>query len=518
LGAVADGDSKREPHETLLPTLTLSLLGGGHSEVGAAPAMPVVTPEDVSVDEPFDEPAEDLPDEPAYASDGVTANSPLAALVDSAQGSPVIDGERRGARRGDMIGHRYIVEGQIGRGGMGRVLRVRHQVLGKPFALKLIKAPIATQARMREMFYREARLASAMTHDNVCTIVDFGDDPVFGLFMVMELLEGRTLHHKIRHDGKFAPKVACDVMWQIGEAVRYIHSRAIIHGDIKSENILLTRAPDRRRVVKLLDFGLARPDVGIRTERIEGTPEYLAPERIRDGAPASAASDIYALGILFYELLVGDLPFRGTVEEVFRQHMELRVPRPSEKINDPTFDVRADEIIARATDPDPTQRHADAAAFLYELRTLMNMLGMETGRRRPAATDATASKRFTAPDHRERGGAEVFLQAPIPLAAVDKAGNVRVANDAFLEFLGVAGEAAGINLADSGFTEVYPALIDDLAACLDKRTQVKRILYLNEGGGKVVQVAVVLSPAKPSASVTAGEIHIALHPLARLSG
>ncbi|HTM22941.1 MAG TPA: serine/threonine-protein kinase [Kofleriaceae bacterium] len=513
---MADGDSKREVHETLLPTLTLSLLGG-HSD--AALAVPEVSPEEVSADQSLDEPFEDLAgDSASFPSEGVTANSPIAGFIEGTGGTPVIDGERRGARRGDIIGHRYIVEGQIGRGGMGRVLRVRHQALGKPFALKLIKAPIATQARMREMFYREARLASAMSHDNVCTIVDFGDDPVFGLFMVMEMLEGRTLHHKLRHDGRFAPKVACDVMWQIGEALRYIHSRAIVHGDIKSENILLTRSPDRRRVVKLLDFGLARPDVGIRTERIEGTPEYLAPERIRDGAPASVASDIYALGILFYELLVGDLPFRGTVEEVFRQHVEERVPKPSERIDDPTFDVRADEIIARATARDPAERHPDAPAFLYELRTLMNMLGMETGRRRPVASDSATSKRFSAPDNRERGGAEVFLQAPVPLAAVDKAGNVRVANDAFLEFLGVAGEAAGINLADSGLTEVYPALVDDLAACLDKRRQVKRILYLNEGGGHVVQVAVVLTPAGTAATVTAGEIHLALHPLARLSG
>jgi len=486
---LGDHDRKRDVHETLLPTLTLSILGG-HTEAGAAAPIP---------------------------SAPGAAGTPAQVVAEPE--APADGDRRRGARRGDTIGNRYIVEGQIGRGGMGRVLRVRHQVLGKPFALKLIKAPIATQARMREMFYREARLASAMTHDNVCSIVDFGDDPVFGLFMVMEMLEGRTLHHKIRHDGRFAPKVACDVMWQIVEAVRYIHSRAIIHGDIKSENILLTRSPDRRRVVKLLDFGLARPDIGIRTERIEGTPEYLAPERIRDGAPPSVASDIYALGILFYELLVGEVPFRGTtVDEVFKQQLELRVPPPSEKIDDATFDERADEIVARATSPDPVDRHPDAAAFLYELRTLMNMLGMDTARRRPGAVDPVApAKRYGAPDHRERGGSEVFQHAPIPLASVDRQGNVRVANDAFLEFLGVAGEAAGINLADSGFTDVYPALIDDLGVVAEQRSAVKRILYLNEGGGKIVQVAVVLSPAGNDSTVTAGEIHVALHPLARLS-
>src|SRR5690606_9927120 len=121
-----------------------------------------------------------------------------------------------------VIGGRYLVEGQIGRGGMGRVLQVRHQVLGKPFALKLIKAPIAADRRIREMFYQEAKLASSLSHENICSIVDFGVDTHFGLFMVMELLEGQTLFHRLYYKGNLAPKVACDVIWQVAEALRYI--------------------------------------------------------------------------------------------------------------------------------------------------------------------------------------------------------------------------------------------------------------------------------------------------------
>lgn len=486
-----DFEEPSKVHETILPTLTLSVLGGiSGTEVEHATPLPAMTP-------------------------ALGAVRSIEAVPEGESAGDERD-RPRGARRGDTIGNRYIVEGQIGRGGMGRVMRVRHQVLGKPFALKLIKAPIAGKTRIREMFYREARLASAMSHDNICSIVDFGEDPLFGLFMVMELLEGHTLHSKLTHDGRFAPKVACDIMWQIAEAVRYIHSRAIIHGDVKSENILLTRSPDRRRVVKLLDFGLARPDIGVRTERIEGTPEYMAPERIRDGAPASTATDIYALGILFFELLTGTLPFRGTVDEIFRQHVDKRVPKPSDQIDDAYFDERADEIIARATAQDPDERHPDAANLLYELRTLMNMLGMDTGRRRAGPVEPGAGARRGRLSHRERGGSEVFEQAPIPLASVDREGKVRVANNAFLEFLGVAGSAAGLNLSDSGFTEVYPALLDDLALVLEKRNTIKRILYLSEGGGAVVQVAVILTAASSDATVTAGEVHLTLHPLARM--
>ena len=104
----------------------------------------------------------------------------------------------RAARTGDVIGGRYVVEAPLGRGGMGRVLRVRHQVLGKPFALKLIRTRIATEPRIREMFYREARLASALTHDHICSIVDFGEDPELGLFMVMELL-GPSLENLFKY-------------------------------------------------------------------------------------------------------------------------------------------------------------------------------------------------------------------------------------------------------------------------------------------------------------------------------
>jgi serine/threonine protein kinase len=242
---------EREGHETLLPSVTRSVLGV-KSYVASEMGVELLPPADDTVKTPRVE----VPEE-----------------------------RGRGAKTGDIVGGRYIVEGQLGRGGMGRVMRVRHQALGKPFALKLIKSAIATNQKIREMFYREARLASALTHDNICSIVDFGQDETFGLFMVMELLDGQTVHAKLKSAGKLQPKVACDVMWQVADAVRFIHSRQIIHGDIKAENIFLVRTTSQRRLVKLLDFGLARPDLG-RTEGVDGTPEYLAPERT-NGAPAT---------------------------------------------------------------------------------------------------------------------------------------------------------------------------------------------------------------------------------------
>jgi eukaryotic-like serine/threonine-protein kinase len=457
----------REGHETLLPSVTRSVLS--MSIAGGIPAT-------------------------------------LAPDADS-QAYEAADDDKRGVRSGDVIGGRYIVEGQLGRGGMGRVLRVRHQALGKAFALKLIKSAIATNPRIREMFYREARLASALTHDNICSIVDFGQDEAFGLFMVMELLDGQTVHSKLRHTGKLQPKVACDIMWQVADAVRFIHSRAIIHGDIKTENIFLVRTTLQRRLIKLLDFGLARPDLG-RTEGIDGTPEYLAPERI-DGAPASQASDIYALGIVFFELLTGKLPFTGNIQHLFTQHGTVPVPPPSQHC-DEGLEPRADAIVERATAKDPTRRHPDVQAFMYELRALMGMLGMEN-RRRAMAPDAARERREL--DHRLKAAAEVFGAVPLPMASCDATGKVRAANAAFLEFLGAAGDAGGLELRDSALPEIYKELFSDLGEVVAQRRTIKRVINLHEGGGRIVEAAVVLSPAPSGAEVTAGEVHLVLHPL-----
>ena len=484
-----DGEPvEREGRETLLPSVTRSVLS---TKSFVAESLDKTPPGLGS----FSALHADLPEDPS--------EEPVTFV-----------GRQRGARSGDVIGGRYVVEGQLGRGGMGRVMKVRHSALGKPFALKLIKSAIATNPRIRELFYREARLASALTHDNICSIVDFGQDAAHGLFMVMELLEGQTVHHKLRHSGRLTPKVACDVMWQVGDAVRFIHGRQILHGDIKTENIFIVRTPAQRRLIKLLDFGLSRADLG-RDDGVDGTPEYLAPERI-DGGPASQASDIYAMGIVFFELITGKLPFTGAnAKEVMKKQLTSTCPAPSKLVDEP-LDERADQIIARATAKDPAKRHPDVPSFLYELRALMGMLGMDQGnqRRRALAPDAARERREN--DHRVKAAAEVFNSIPLPMATCDPSGRVRAANHAFLEFLGAAGDAGGLELSNSALPEVYPTLFADLQTVAKKRQPIKRVIYLNEGGDRVVEAAIVLSAAPTTAEVTAGEIHIVLHPLRAL--
>ncbi|MBP9085977.1 MAG: serine/threonine protein kinase [Kofleriaceae bacterium] len=502
----------RDVHQTLLPSLSLSVLGGPTSRPSSPLPEPAALP---AVPEFHDASASHQPAEPPPS---IITMQPAEAIINATTvGRTVTHNRPRGAKAGDLIGGRYVVEGQLGRGGMGRVMRARHQALGKSFALKLIKAPIATDPKIRELFYREARLASALNHESICSIVDFGEDPSFGLFMVMELLDGQTVHIRTRQGGPLSAKAACDVMWQVCNAVRFIHARSIIHGDIKSENILLLRGAQQQRIVKLLDFGLARPNLN-RAMVVDGTPEYLSPERIAGGA-ATQASDIYALGIVFFELLTGKLPFTGDVEEIFRQHREAEFPRVVDHGAE-YIDERADQIIARATAKKSSDRHPDVAGFMYELRTLMNMLGMETTRRRAGnmAVGESGTRERRDIDHRLKAESELCANAPMPMASVDNTGAVRVANAAFLEFIGAAGDAGGIVVRDTGLEDVCPTILEDIRTVASQRQTVKRLIYLSEGGGRIVEAVIVLTPAARTAEVTAGDVHLLLHPLRVLDG
>jgi PAS domain-containing protein len=221
------------------------------------------------------------------------------------------------------------------------------------------------------------------------------------------------------------------------------------------------------------------------------------------------------MGIVFFELLTGRMPFVGDSKVVMMRQKKEALPPPSKLV--PELDERADVIIARATAKDPAERYPDVATFMYELRTLMQMLGMDQGgpsRRRAVAPDATRERRDH--DHRLKAASEIFGAVPLPMASCDPSGRVRAANPAFLAFLGAAGDAGGLQLRDSALPEVYPSLFDDLQTVATTRRSLKRVIYLNEGGDRVVEAAVVLAAAPSAAEVTAGEIHIVLHPLRAL--
>ncbi|MEO8841780.1 MAG: protein kinase [Kofleriaceae bacterium] len=347
-----------------------------------------------------------------------------------------------------------MLEGQLGEGGMGQVYRVRHAQLGKPFALKIIAPAFASDSVARERFNEEAKLASEISHPNIVSVVDFGEDDRVGIFMVMELVEGEPL---LTPDSSKAMPIhhAIDALAQVADALDHIHKSGIIHGDVKAENILLVAEPSgagtrRRRMVRLLDFGLARRH-GSREEQLSGTPHYLAPERATGGSP-TRATDIYALGVLGYLLFTRTLPFDGALMEILMAHIERAPERMSVRRGEPLDDA-IESLIARAMAKDPEQRHPSAAAFRYELNAVMDMLDM--GRRNARGSSGQIKLQST----RDQALVQLFESSRLPQMLVTVDGTIRYANSAFAKFIGQRGQSLdGRAIADTALKTYVPEL------------------------------------------------------------
>lgn len=324
------------------------------------------------------------------------------------------------------VGGRYILEGTLGEGGMGRVYRARHVHLGKRFALKIISASFANDTEARERFNQEAKLASEISHPNIVSVVDFGEDRQLGAYMVMELLRGETLADA----GKLSIRRACDVLGQTADALDLIHRHGIIHGDVKADNIMLIEeaaGTRRRRIARLLDFGLAQRISLTSTNAgfVVGTPHYLAPERALGGRP-SVASDVYALGVLGYFLLTGQLPFDGEQQAILEAHVTCEPP-PMGPRRGEDIDPALEALILRAMSKDVALRHPSAAAFHYELNAVMDMLDL--GRRKARATGS---------ENQIGSLTKVFTQSGVPQAVLSADGSIVTANQALGELLGAA--------------------------------------------------------------------------------
>lgn len=376
--------------------------------------------------------------------------------------------DRMAAADAPLVGGRYRVVERIGAGGMGKVFKVIHSRLGKTFALKIIRDKLAGDNKARDLFYREARLASSLSHPNIASVVDFGEDDRLGAFMVMEFLQGEPLAKLLHREKQLSIRHACEIVQQVAEALHYIHGKGIVHCDIKTENILLTELPATKRrklQVKLLDFGLARSTVADRnTNSLAGTPHYVAPERIR-GEDASPASDIYGMGILFYELLTGKVPWDGTVEQILQGHLNL-VPTPPSRLLDEGLDPAVEKLILRTLAKTPDGRHKDIAAFLYELSAVMDMLGY--GRRKRGAGRRVVIERSTS--QRDETARALFDACRVPMALLNRAGVIQVANPAFAQFvMGVAVDVEGLTVRSTPLARVWSTFESDLArACEGK--------------------------------------------------
>jgi predicted Ser/Thr protein kinase len=386
-----------------------------------------------------------------------------------------------------LIGGRYQIQQRIGQGGMGKVYKVTHAHLSRTFALKIISNTVAETDEARELFYREARFASAMSHPGITQVVDFGEDDKVGMFMVMEFVEGEALNRVLFREKRINPRRACEIVLQVAEALHYIHKQNVVHCDIKTENILIAEedleGKRPRMIAKLLDFGLARSLVASRASTsLSGTPHYVAPERIR-GEPASPASDVYSVGILLYELVCGAVPWDGAVQKILAGHLDEQ-PRPPSQIVE-GLDSALETLILHALEKKPANRHKDMAAFIYELRTVMDMMGF--GRR---ARGAAGPARRVVIEQRSGGSRDelarfAFDACRLPLAMVNTQGLIATANPAFARFvMGANVEVEGLPVQSTALANAWSSSLSDIQRTL-AGNPIRRMIEIDVSDGEV---------------------------------
>jgi beta-lactam-binding protein with PASTA domain len=263
---------------------------------------------------------------------------------------------------GTIIDGRYEVLQRVGSGGMADVYLASDQLLGRKVAVKVLHHRFAEDQEFVERFRREASSAAGLSHPNVVSVFDRGEwDGTY--YIAMEYLPGRTLKALVREHGALEPAAAIDVVVQVLRAVRFAHRRGVIHRDLKPHNVIL----DEEGRAKVTDFGIARAGASdmTLTGSIMGTAQYLSPEQAQ-GHAVSESSDLYAIGVVLYELLTGKVPFEGeTAVTIALQHISREPPPPS-ALN-PAVPAALDAIVLRALRKDPAQRYQSAEELIAAL-------------------------------------------------------------------------------------------------------------------------------------------------------
>jgi len=269
---------------------------------------------------------------------------------------------------------RYVLGEQLGVGGMGTVYAAEDLACTTRVAIKVAHAESVAAAVVAKHMERELRCGRAIAHPNVVRVLDGGDDA--GLpFVVMELASGRALGVVAAED-RMSVRRAAAIVDQILAGLAAIHRAGYLHGDVKTDNVIVARSDDGSDVVKLVDLGLACERGGLAPTNddghvISGTPDYMAPELARGGTK-TVASELYAVGVILYELLTGTTPFGGgTTLEILQKHVEDEVIPPSLRSPELDLSLELERVVLRTLDKDPAQRYATAEDFRSALRTAM---------------------------------------------------------------------------------------------------------------------------------------------------
>ncbi|MCC6748184.1 MAG: protein kinase [Deltaproteobacteria bacterium] len=287
---------------------------------------------------------------------------------------------------GTVLSGRFQVVRVIGQGGMGTVFEAHHTTLPRRYAIKVLRQELAHNRDFVERFRREAIAAARVEHPNVIHISDFGQMESGALYLVMEYLEGIGLDEVLSRNVRLPLNRTLPILAQLADALDHAHRMQVVHRDLKPENILLTDIRDRKDVVKLLDFGIAKvlsPDVYHSSltshGQVFGTAEYMSPEQAT-GEPADGRADLYAVGCLAYELITGNPPFVGPPVTVLQAHVHQAVAPPSTRLKDHPLPPGLDALVLRCLAKDPAKRYQTGAELrqeLLRLRAFLFTLGAE---------------------------------------------------------------------------------------------------------------------------------------------
>lgn len=325
---------------------------------------------------------------------------------------------------GQTLAGKYRIDQKLSEGGMGTVYKGTHVLMDKTVAVKVLRPSLAADEKIVARFSREARAASRISHPHAISVTDFGEDENGIVFLVMEYLDGETLKDVIRHEGPMPLARVVDIIKQVGEALNAAHEQGVVHRDLKSDNIMLLSAVGTD-YAKVLDFGIAKIkeregdyDPGLTApDLVIGTPQYMSPEQCSQAPGIDARSDIYSLGVIIYEMLVGHVPFTGeSSTAIMMKH--LQQPAPSVLQERPDVPAAVGHVVARALEKSPQSRYATASELVEDLTIAAEMKPTPVRSNSDRLVVATGSGELAGNDADEETLVRKRVTTPMPRPAI----------------------------------------------------------------------------------------------------